>query len=187
MASLVTDLAAGRETLRRFRSGRIEMRGGKLVGVRPLWFPSRASVAQVWLQSRWRRGGSDRCVLDYHQPLGSPGFLVLDYVRSGPGTRLATFRGALEVLDEIARLRGSLAIVAHVSTRAISDRLLQRWGWQQHLHHRQGRHWIKRFYDGYPASRLMSYLPAAPTASAENSCPPRFHPNAPAAEQPYML
>lgn len=160
MAGLLMDFAADEPALRRLRSGRVEMRGGQFVCVRPLWFPARASIAQVWFQSHWRRGEPDQCLLDYHQPLGSPGFLVLDYVHSGPETRLATFRGALEVLDEIARLRGTLAIVAHVSTHAISDRLLTRWGWQQHMHHRTGRHWIKRFYDGYPDSRLAAYLPA---------------------------
>lgn len=158
MGRSVTDLTKNRTTLRRLRSGRIMMRSGKFVGIQRLWFPARASIAQIWLQSHWRSGDVDRCVLDFHQPWGSPGFLVLDYVRSGPATQLATFRGALEVLDEVARLRGTLAIVAHVSTHAISDRLLRRWGWQQHLQHQAGRHWIKRFYDGYPDSRLAVYI-----------------------------
>ncbi len=84
--------------------------------------------------------------------------MVLDFVRSGPGTQLATFRGACQILDEIARLRESVAIVAHVSTEAISDRLLTRWGWEQHATGMRGRHWIKRFYNGYPAINCERYL-----------------------------
>jgi hypothetical protein len=63
-------------------------------------------------------------------------------------------------LDEIARIRGAVAIVAHVTNGSISDRLLQRFGWQQHLEHWQGRHWIRRFYDGYPETSVGRYLTA---------------------------
>jgi len=165
----ITDPQHDRERLRRWRAGRIEMRAGQLVGIGRRWLPRRASIAEVWLQSRCRWGPTDRCRLDYHQPWGSPGFLVLDYVAAGPGTSLKTFRGALEVLDAIARQRRSLAILAHVSTSAITDRLLRRWGWEAHLPQQAGRHWIKRFYEGYPASRLADYLPTnyLPTNVAE--------------------
>jgi hypothetical protein len=85
--------------------------------------------------------------------------MVVDYIQSGPLTQLATLRGACQLLDEVARLRQSVAILAHVSTEAISDRLLQRWGWEPHAGQLQGRHWIKRFYNGYPKVDIDRYLP----------------------------
>ena len=68
--------------------------------------------------------------------------------------------GAGHVLDEIARIRGATAIVAHVTNHNITDRLLVRLGWQQHMPHWKGRHWIRRFYDGYPESTLQRYVTA---------------------------
>ncbi len=108
-------------------------------------------MARVWWDTYFPSGRADRCVLDFHRPWGSPGFLTLDYVRSGPGTSFKSFRRAVAALDEVARIQSSLAIVAHVSTSSISDRLLTRWGWEQHCLQWKGRHWIKRFYDGHPA------------------------------------
>jgi hypothetical protein len=56
----------------------------------------------------------------------------------------------LIVLDEIARLKGSDAIVAEVRNLRISNRLLHRWGWESHLPTSRRRHYIKRFYGSYP-------------------------------------
>ena len=83
-----------------------------------------------------------------------PAFLTLDYIRSGKTAGYKTFVGACYLLDEIARIRGASAIVAHVSNGS-----LERLGWQQHMNKRSGRHWIKRFYDGYPTSCLQRYAP----------------------------
>lgn len=125
--------------------------GGQLIAIESRWLPAQTSMLRVWWDTYFPGGQPDRCVLDFHRPWGSPGFLTLDYVRSGPGTNFKSFRRAVATLDEIARIQGSLAIVAHVSTSSISDRLLSRWGWEQHCLQWKGRHWIKRFYDGYPA------------------------------------
>lgn len=138
------------------------MQGGRLQRVERRWLTGSVSMAQVWWEGRFGRPHDDLCWLDYHQPWGMPGFLTLDYVRSGRKAGYRTFVGACHVLDEIARLRGSVAIVAHVSNASISDRLLQRLGWQRHLEHWSGRHWIRRFYDGYPPSVIDRYLAGAP-------------------------
>jgi hypothetical protein len=61
------------------------------------------------------------------------------------------------MLDEVARVREAVAIFAHVSTEAISDRLLERWGWEPHTKMR-GRHWVKRFYNGYAENDISRYL-----------------------------
>jgi hypothetical protein len=73
----------------------------------------------------------------------------LNYIASNAGTSLATFRRALTALDQIALIKRSDALLCQVSSRRISDRLLVRWGWQQHLLHSRQRHWIKRFYGQY--------------------------------------
>ena len=154
----ITDPRGQADLLRSWKAGRIIMRNGRLAKICRRRWAAPASVARVWFQSRFRRGAGDECILDYHSPrIG--GFVVLDYIRSEPGTQFKTFRGACQVLDEIAKRREAVAILAHVSTDAISDRLLLRWGWQRHAAHLNGRHWIKRFYQGYPNIDLDRYLP----------------------------
>jgi len=154
----LTDPRQDPDLIRRWRCGRIVMQAGKLVRVERRWLTGGVSMAQVWWQTRFGRDDDDRCCLDYHQPLGMPAFLTLDYIRSGRKAGYKTFIGACHVLDEIARMRGASAIVAHVSNGGISDRLLERVGWQRHLEHWSGRHWIRRFYDGYPQSGVERYL-----------------------------
>lgn len=144
--------------IRSWRCGRILMKAGKLVEIQRRLACGNVSVAEVWWQAKFGRRDDDYCWLDYHQPLGMPGFLTLDYIRSGTLASYRTFIGACHVLDEIARIRSASAIVAHVTNRNISDRLLQRHGWDRHLEHWKGRHWIRRFYDGYPPSRIHRYL-----------------------------
>lgn len=144
-----TDLTRDRKTLARWPAGKITIANGKLVGVRCGIVARRPSMARVWWENRWRTAAADHCVLHYHSPLFAR-YLVLDFVCTGKRTRLPTVLGAGLVLDEIARARGAVAIFAHLSTDAISDRLMQRLGWQPHQLHLPGRHWVKRFYDGYP-------------------------------------
>jgi hypothetical protein len=155
----VTDIRRQADILSTWRNGRIVMKDGCLVAIRRRFWPTPASIARVWLQTRFNRGTRDECTLEYRSARPG-GFIVLDYIHSGPQTQLATFRGACQILDEIARLRGAVAILAHVSTDAISDRLLRRWGWEPHANHMAGRHWIKRFYDGYPTVDLNRYCNA---------------------------
>ena len=61
-----------------------------------------------------------------------------------------TLYAASLVLDEVARLRRSQAIVCNVTNRRISDRLMQRWGWEEHCQQWSSRHFIKRLYGEYP-------------------------------------
>jgi hypothetical protein len=57
------------------------------------------------------------------------------------------------VLDEIARIKQTDAIVCDVRNARISDRLLRRWGWESHVPQSRRRHFIKRFYGEYPDTR----------------------------------
>lgn len=154
----VSDPIDEAERIRRWRCGRIVMRGGRLVEIQRRLTCGSVSVAQVWWQSRYGRNADDLCWLDYHQPFGMPGFLTLDYVRAGTRAGYKSLIGAAHVLDEIARQRGAIAIVAHVTNGNISDRFMRRLGWQRHLEHWQGRHWIRRFYNGFPDTNLAPYL-----------------------------
>ncbi|MEE2934510.1 MAG: hypothetical protein VYA84_00770 [Planctomycetota bacterium] len=156
----VSDPIRQASQLRRWRCGRIVMQSGRLVEIQHRLFCGNVSVAQVWLQAKYRRSDDDLLWLDYHQPIGMHAFLTLDYIRSGTHAGYKTLRGACRVLDEIARIRNAQAIVAHVTNSQISDRLLHRLGWEQHLKQWKGRHWIRRFYNGYPTSKLSPYLTA---------------------------
>jgi len=152
----VTDLVAQADIVHSWKSGRITMREGLLVSIRRRRLKIPASIARVWIQERFKPGNRDQCTIDYRSS-GIGGFIVLEFIQSGPSTQLATFRGACQMLDEIARIRQSVAIFAHVSTDAITDRLLLRWGWERHAGKLSGRHWIKRFYSGYPPVNLSRY------------------------------
>ena len=140
------------ELLRQSRYGLIEVAGQRLVSVSVRRWARRPSWLEVsaWgrLAHRWREG--DHCWLYYRQPRQSPQYLVLDYVISARDTRLATFRGALVLLDEIARIKQSDALLCDVAASRISDRLLARWGWAPHAPSRWHRQYIKRFYGQYP-------------------------------------
>jgi hypothetical protein len=153
----ITDIKSSAAQIRRWRCGRIVVQGGKLVRVERRLMCGSASMAQVWWQMKYGRTDDDLVWLDYHQPIGMPAFLTLDYVRSGKRAGYRSFIGAIHLLNEIARIRGAQAIVAHVSNGKISDRLLQRHGWQPHMPDWDGRHWIRRFYDGYPESTLSRF------------------------------
>lgn len=144
--STITDLVAGAEVLRQRRYGRIEVEAGRLcrIVVRPI--PKRASLWESRLWGPWRHhySSGDRCWLYYNQPAGFPQFLALQYVQSTRGTTFATFRLALGVLDEVARIKGVDALLCDASNRRISPRLLARWGWEPHAPMRWRRNYIKR-------------------------------------------
>jgi hypothetical protein len=148
----VADLRRGADVLRRRPYGVIEMVDEHLAGIHLRPWPKLISVAEVWwLGGRFhRQARGNRCLLYYNQPLGFRNFLTLKYVVSSGGTTLRTFRGALLVLDEIARLKRSDAALCEASNLRISDRLLRRWGWQRHVPDSDRRHFIKRFYGDYP-------------------------------------
>lgn len=149
----VEELASGRDTLRRRRYGIIEVRDGQLARVRLRPFPRTVTWVEAWWRRQMRRAKShgDCCKIFYSQPLFHSNYLSLNYVESNPGTSLASLRMTALVLDYIARLKRSDAILADVSNAKISDRLLRRWGWEPLRVGRWHRLFIKRFYGDYPA------------------------------------
>lgn len=147
----LTDFHAEHEKVRRWRYGRIVFEKGCFVRLEKRLMCGNISMAQVWWQAKYGRSDDSICWIDYHQPLGTPTFLTLDSIRAGSKAGYRSLSGAVHLLHEIARIRNSHAIVAHVSNSKISDRFLSRMGWEQHLHQWSGRHWIRRFYQGYPS------------------------------------
>ena len=158
----VTDLCQGAETLRRRRYGAIEVRDGRLCRVRLRPYPKIVSGPDILLLGRWRhkRWRGDRVRLYYNQPWRFPNFLVLPYILSARDATYATCCRALQVLDEIARLKRSDALLCDVVNWRISDRMLARWGWEPHCPSRWRRHFIKRFYGEYPAPPGWLYAAA---------------------------
>lgn len=159
----VTDLSAQAALVRRRRYGVIEMAGGRFRQLHLRPFPKWSTPFDYLLRSdwghRWRPG--DVCRLYYNQPVGHSNFLALKFVFSERGAALADFRGALDVLDEIARIKGTDAILCDAANARISDRLLARWGWAPHKPQRWHRNYIKRFYGEYPPTAPALSWPAA--------------------------
>ena len=75
---------------------------------------------------------------------------MVKYVVSGRGTAYGTVRRVLDVLDEIARLKKSDALLCHLRNRRISPEMMARRGWEPHCPSGGPGHYIKRFYGNYP-------------------------------------
>lgn len=157
------DLQSDVDVLRRRRYGVIEVCDERLVAIWLRPWPKMISLPEIRFLGRGfhRRRPGNHCWLYYNQPRKHSSYLVLKYVLSARDTTLNTFRGALTILDEIARVKQSDALLCDASNMRISDRLLARWGWEPHLSSRWHRNHIKRFYGEYPqpsglAARLLS-------------------------------
>jgi hypothetical protein len=157
----ITDLRAAEDTLRRRRYGVIETRDGQFHRILLRRWPKLVSWPEIW-PVPWRyhaRGEGDRCLLYYNQPWRFPSFLTLKYIASTKRTSYHTFREALRVLDAIAAVKRSDAILCDVANLRISDRLLARLGWEPHKPQRWHRNFIKRLYGNYPADALRLLQP----------------------------
>jgi hypothetical protein len=158
LCETITDLEAGRERIRARRWGVIETVGGQLRAVRLRPWPKLASLPEFLpLGPRHHvRGAADRCLLYYNQPLWMPNFLALKYIVSTRGTSYRTFRAALVVLDAIAELKQTDAIVCDAANVRLTDRFMARMGWEPHKPQRWHRNFIRRFYGNYPVSTVGS-------------------------------
>jgi hypothetical protein len=134
----------------------IDIVDGRLAAIHLRPFPKYVSLIDVLFWGRFyhQRVAGDRCRLYYNQPRRCPNYLALKYVLSARDSSLASFFGALAVLDEIARIKRSDAILTDVANFRISERLLARLGWERHTNSRWHRNYIKRFYGQYSATRI---------------------------------
>lgn len=152
LGETIDDFHLGRERIRTGRYGVIEMAGGSLRAIHLRPWPKLFSLAELWpTAARYHaRGTADRCLLYYNQPRRQPNYLALKFIVSTPGTSYRAFRGSLAVLDAVAELKQTDAIVCDVANLRISDRLLERLGWEAHKRQRWHRNFIRRFYGHYP-------------------------------------
>jgi len=148
------------ETIRRRPYGVIETAAGRLVAIhfRPvpklLAWPEVLPVGPEY----HARGKADRCLLYYNQPRRCRNFLALKYIVSTTGTPYSTFIAAVEVLDRVAEIKRSDAILCDAFNQRLSDRLLRRHGWEPHKPQRWHRNFIKRFYGQYPRRDVTEEL-----------------------------
>ncbi len=142
--------------IRAGRYGVIETAAGKLVAIHLRRWPKMISLPEVWpVRVDYHTfGANDRCWLYYNQPRSCPNFLALKYVVSSRGTRMATPLAAAAVLDVIAEVKQTDAIVCDAANSRLSDRFLSRQGWEAHKPQRWHRNFIKRFYGEYPRINL---------------------------------
>jgi hypothetical protein len=128
------------------------MAGGRFQSVRLRPFPKIVTAPGIMIfgNAFHRYISGDRLWLYYNQPLRYSNFLALKYVVSGRQSSFASLVRSLDVLDEIARLKQSDALLCDVGNWRISTQLLARWGWTPHAPSRWHRHYIKRFYGDYP-------------------------------------
>lgn len=148
----VYDLDAGHEIIRRRAYGIIEVAQGRFSRIVFRPWPKIFTSDEVTWRSQFSHRGliRDACRLYFNQPLAHHNFLALKYIVSHFGTTFGTIRRAMTVLDQIAFIKRTDAIVAHVTSGQISDRLMRRWGWERHLEISTRRQFIKRFYGVYP-------------------------------------
>ncbi len=180
----VFDLESGQAAIRRRAYGIIEVNAGRLsrIAFRP--WPKIFTADDVLVRSQFSHRWlvRDACRVYFNQPLAHQRYLAIKYIISNFGTQLTTLRCAMLVADEVARIKRVDAIVCHVASSNISDRLMKRLGWARHLENSPRRQFIKRFYGKYPQNLSKeetrnvgwrceaSYLASFPSAVP---CPPQ--------------
>ncbi len=148
----VTDLVDQADVLARRPYGVIEMVDGRFRRVLLRPYPKMLLGPEILvfgaMHHRYRHG--DRLLLYYNQSWRFRSFLAVKYAISARETSMGSIARALDVLDEIARLKRVDAMLGDVSNWRISKRSLARFGWQPHCPSRWHRHYVKRFYGDYP-------------------------------------
>ena len=131
----VHDLRLQADILRRRPYGVIVVENSRLRAIHLRPWPKLFAAPDLWGPGRGfdQRATGDRCWLYYNQPCRHRRFLALKFMVSSREATFGTFRSTLIMLDEIARIKGTDAIVAEVRNLRISDRLLRRWGWESHV------------------------------------------------------
>lgn len=160
------------ELLRRRPYGVIEVVGTELSAIHLRPYPKIVSIAEASWADGWgkNRNQLKRVQLYYNQPLGSRNFLTLKYIVSTLHTKTITLAMAVSVLDWIAMLKQSDAIVTEVSNARLSPRVMDRYGWERHLESSRRPHYIKRFYGEYPESFLfLDFKARVPRKKSESN------------------
>lgn len=159
----ILDLDLQREELIAGRYGVIEVEQGQLKRITLRPWPKFVSLWESlgWGEYLHRHRPGDRCRLFYNQPRGSERYLALKYIHSQRGTSLRSFQAALSILDQIAQIKRSDALVCEAANLRLNERFMRRYGWEQHTS--SPRNYIKRFYGSYPTrSSVTNEVSAEP-------------------------
>ena len=154
----VQDLEQEAGTIRRRAYGMIEVADGKFQHIRLRPWPKLISTMEI----NWTAGlksnqiEKDVCRCYYNQPFFHRSFLTLMYIQSSLATTRTTLVTTLNVLDTVARIKKSNALLTEVTNQRVSDRAMIRWGWERHCLNSKKRQFIKRFYGTYPESWYAS-------------------------------
>ena len=155
----IDNLTGNEELVAQRRYGIIAVQDERLDSIRFRPWPKVGSVLEsMWASSGWgqKRLQKNRCLVYYSQPVFHSSYLVINYIESCWQTTLACVSQALTVLDQIAEIKRSDALLCEVANPRISDRVMQRFGWERQKLRSEKRHWIKRFYGEYPKSHSSS-------------------------------
>lgn len=133
------------------RYGYIETVDGEMRRIQFRPWPKLISYSEALWLGGWKheKSAGKRCRLYFNQPLGHSNYLNLAYIESSAGSSFRNLHVALKILDLVAWRKKSDAILCELTNSRISDRLMERWGWERHLPDSPKRHWIKRFYGDY--------------------------------------
>jgi len=160
----VTDVDADKEIIRRRAYGMIEVRDQSLHAIHFRPYPKLISIAEIKWANYWKSRSTnesrpDRVVLYFNQPIMHRNFLSLNYFVSDSNSTLASIAVCLSVLDYIAMVKRTDAILTEITNPRIKDRHLSHFGWETYLEKSSKRNWIKRFYGQYPERFVFQGLP----------------------------
>ena len=153
----VFDVVADAEKIRRRAYGMIEVVDEQLRSIQLRPWPKMISGIEAQWADGWakKRSKKNQTQLFYSEPLAHRNYLALSYIVSTLQTSMTTLTLSMAVLDYVAFLKQSDAILTEVSNNRISERLMKRFGYERHLLDSKKRHWIKRFYGEYPENRML--------------------------------
>ncbi len=164
----ITNIEANRDTIQRRAYGVIQADDERFVSIRFRPYPKLISGAEAYWAGTWGKQEykRNRCLLYFNQPLLHRNFLTLQYIVTTLNSSWTTCAVALSVLDRIAQIKQSDAILCELSYKKLSPRLMKRYGWERHLKQKKRKHFIKRFYGRYPDSFYYQEITQAPPGSA---------------------
>jgi len=140
----VSSIAGNENSINSWSFGELELSDGKLLSIRPRWWPRIGSQWESFRDSYVRAMPNDVLLAYYAFPRRSPGFMSVLYAHSGPKTQYKTLYRAVLSMDEIARLRKTQAIVCQTVSNLANERLMNRWGYVRHAFSLGDNHFIKR-------------------------------------------
>jgi hypothetical protein len=117
---------------------------GELRFVSRRLLPKIATNIHVWWDATMRTLPPDTAWLYFSQPMRCPGFMVINYARSGPRTSLRTIGVLSQSITILAEFAKARAIVCQAIHPRLGERIFDRFGYVRHAHHLPGMNFIKR-------------------------------------------